>query len=101
MPVLRQHNATKQWRKTIDDRNNFVSAIDCQGPSRAKVILHIDDQQRIAIRNLHRHYRLPPLKHFVTSFTIRVWPTLVRWVYVSGSQLRSERHLNEQSARLI
>ncbi len=47
MPILGQHDMGKAQAEPVDDGNNRVAIGDRQRAARAKVILHVNDQQKI------------------------------------------------------
>jgi hypothetical protein len=53
MPVLRQQNVLKARRNPMNHLNHRIAITNRQRPVRAKVILHINDNQRIPPRRLH------------------------------------------------
>src|SRR5215831_5212732 len=53
MPILRQHDIFKSLRDAVDRRNHFLATGHGERTTGTKIILHIDDNKRIAARNLH------------------------------------------------
>ena len=52
VPVLGQHDMGKALRQAIDDRNDVMTARNREIAAGAEIILHIDDQQYIAIADV-------------------------------------------------
>src|SRR3974390_2557050 len=57
MPVLRQHHMRKPAGKRIEQRDDLFAARHRERPTRAEVVLHVDDQQNVVASRLetNRH----------------------------------------------
>jgi enoyl-CoA hydratase len=53
--------------RSVDDVDDFVTVGNRKGAARTEVVLHVDDDEGIGIRDLHRHrlYTLPAVGEFV------------------------------------
>ena len=47
MPILTDNHIVELGHKAVDRRNNCISVLHSQGTARAKVFLHINDDQNI------------------------------------------------------
>jgi uncharacterized protein YecT (DUF1311 family) len=62
MPILRQENMFKPSSNAMNHWNDFIPARDRQRAARAKIILHVHHNQRVAARDLHVQLLCPVLQ---------------------------------------
>ena len=72
VPVLGENQMAKQTTDAIDYRHNFLTTWHGKSPAIAKIILHIDDQQNVAVDQFD-HPRTSPLLPKPQPPTNREW----------------------------
>jgi len=53
VPVLSQDDMRESRDKPVDQRHDLVAARHCQRPTRAEIVLNIDDQEKVSVVGLH------------------------------------------------
>ena len=55
MPILRKDDVAELGAKPIDDRHDFIAVRDGQCAVRTEIVLHVDDNQSVAVADCVRY----------------------------------------------